>query len=350
MNLFNRIANKLTKTTDTQKDGFFNSQKWESFTFGDAEKVLDKRQLTDLFQSYHNGNYYEPQVSLSGLYKSFEATPYHSSGILVKRNILASTLIPNKYITHLEFEKAVLDSMIFANGYFRRVESRTGKLLKLEYVPSMHTRRMKQTDKYCYIGKPGTIHEYEAGEIFHYIEHDAKQEIYGRPEYMSALQSAWLNESATLFRRRYYDNGTHAGFIMYITDQAHKEEDINNIRTSLKQSRGPGNFRNLLMYAPGGKKDGMQILPISETTAKDEFFNIKDISRDDILAAHRVPQQLMSIPAKNTAGHGSPEAAAKVFYVNEIIPLQKRWKAINAWLGMDVINFEPYSLALDLDT
>ncbi|WP_275662400.1 hypothetical protein [Laribacter hongkongensis] len=32
---------------------------------------------------------------------------------------------------------------------------------------------------------------------------------------MTALNSAWLNESATLYHRRYYSNGSHAGFILY---------------------------------------------------------------------------------------------------------------------------------------
>ncbi|MBB6244156.1 hypothetical protein [Rhodanobacter sp. MP1X3] len=41
------------------------------------------------------------------------------------------------------------------------------------------------------------------------------------------------------------------------------------------ESKGPGNFRNLFLYAPGGKKDGTQMIPISEVAAKDEFFNIK---------------------------------------------------------------------------
>ena len=31
---------------------------------------------------------------------------------------------------------------------------------------------------------------------------------------VAALNSAWLNESATLYRRRYYSNGSHAGFIL----------------------------------------------------------------------------------------------------------------------------------------
>jgi capsid portal protein len=36
---------------------------------------------------------------------------------------------------------------------------------------------------------------------------------YGLPEWVNALQSTLLNESATLFGRKYYDNGNHAGFI-----------------------------------------------------------------------------------------------------------------------------------------
>lgn len=46
------------------------------------------------------------------------------------------------------------------------------------------------------------------------MELDLNQEIYGLPEYLSAIPSALLNEPATLFRRKYYMNGSHAGFIM----------------------------------------------------------------------------------------------------------------------------------------
>jgi len=35
-----------------------------------------------------------------------------------------------------------------------------------------------------------------------------------------AIPPALLNEAATLFRCKYYLNGSHAGFIMYMTDPA----------------------------------------------------------------------------------------------------------------------------------
>lgn len=45
----------------------------------------------------------------------------------------------------------------------------------------------------------------------------------------------------------------------------------------MKDSKGPGNFRNLLIHVPNGKKDSVQVIP----AAKDEFLNINNVSRDD---------------------------------------------------------------------
>ncbi|MFH3639620.1 phage portal protein, partial [Acinetobacter baumannii] len=86
-----------------------------------------------------------------------------------------------------------------------------------------------------------------------------------------------------------------------------------------KDSRGPGNFRNLFLHAPGGKKDGLQLIPISELAAKDEFLNIKSITRDDILAAFRTPPQLLGIIPSNAGGFGSIKDAREAYWYNEII-------------------------------
>lgn len=41
---------------------------------------------------------------------------------------------------------------------------------------------------------------------------------------------------------------------MYMTDAAQNREDVNNIRHAMKSAKGPGNFRNLFMYSPNGKR------------------------------------------------------------------------------------------------
>lgn len=131
---------------------------------------------------------------------------------------------------------------------------------------------------------------------------------------------------------------------MYMTDAAQNQEDVNNLRNAMKSAKGPGNFRNLFMYSPNGKKDGLQIIPLSEVAAKDEFLNIKNVSRDDMMAAHRVPPQMMGIMPNNVGGFGDVEKASTVFVRNELKPLQQRIREVNNWLHDDVIKFQDYSL------
>ena len=135
-------------------------------------------------------------------------------------------------------------------------------------------------------------------------------------------------------------------FIGHMTDAAQNTKDVDTLREALRNSKGPGNFRNVFMYAPGGKKDGIQILPVSEVAAKDEFFNIKGVTRDDLLAAHRVPPQLMGVLPSNAGGFGAVEPPTRVFARNELVPLQSQFLSINEWLGEEVVRFTPYELAV----
>lgn len=316
----------------------------EAFTFGDPESVLE-RNLLDYVMALDIGKYYIPPISLDGLAKSFRASPHHSSAIYVKRNILAATYIPHKLLSTQNFSRWVLDYLVMGNGYLERRTNKLGQTLKLEPVLAKYTRRdSKDLNKYWFIPNPDQEIELESGSVFHLMEPDLNQEIYGIPEYIGALNSAWLNESATLFRRRYYKNGSHAGYILYVNDPAQDSRDIDSLRKAVKSSKGPGNFKNLFMYAPNGKKDGIQVIPLSEVAAKDEFFNIKNVTRDDLLAAHRVPPQLLGVVPSNTGGFGAVTPAAQVFVTNELQPLQRRFSELNEWLGEEIIQFKPYVL------
>ena len=322
------------------------NDKVEMFTFGDPTPVLDSNQLFYFGECWTHNKWYEPPVDLEGLAKSLQAAPHHSSSIYVKRNILVKSFVPHPLLSRMEFSRFALDFIVFGNAYLERVLSRTGQVLTLKAALAKYMRRGTNLDTYYFVPTFQDEHEFEKGSIYHLISPDVNQEVYGIPEYLSALNSAFLNESATLFRRKYYKNGSHAGFILYMTDAAQEATDIDNMRQALKEAKGPGNFRNLFVYAPNGKKDGIQLIPVSEVAAKDDFLNIKNVTRDDQLAAHRVPAQLIGIVPNNAGGFGDVEKAARVFVTNELEPLQERLKELNDWLGIEVIKFEPYSLGI----
>jgi len=336
-----------TRTQPVQQNNMAGGATAEAFTFGDPVPVLDRRELLDYVECVVTDRWYEPPVSFDGLARTFRAAVHHSSPLNVKRNILTSTFIPHPLLSGQAFSRFIQDYLVFGNAYLEKRTNRLGGVLSLEPALAKFTRRGTDLDTYWYAqyGPNAQPYQFAPGSVFHLMEPDLNQEIYGLPEYLSAIPSTLLNESATLFRRKYYLNGSHAGFIMYMTDAAQNQEDVDNIRKAMKSAKGPGNFRNLFMYSPNGKKDGIQIIPLSEVAAKDEFLNIKNVSRDDMMAAHRVPPQLMGIIPNNTGGFGDVEKASSVFVRNELLYLQKRLEELNYWLGENIIKFHEYKLA-----
>lgn len=316
----------------------------EVYTFGEPEAVLDKRELFDMFAAAHNGKWYEPPLPPVSLGKTFRMSPHHQSAILLKRNLLAGSFRPSRWLSRSDFSRWALDWLIFANAYFERVDNLNGRPMMLRPAPAAYTRVGVQ-DGHFWLVRPGLsmhqAHEFRPGTVHHLIEPDPLQEVYGMPEYLSAMQAGLLNEAATIFRRRFYLNGSHAGFILYIGEEGLTTADSDAVRKAMRDSKGPGNFRNLYLHIPKGKKDGVQVIPIAEVGAKDEFLNIKEVSRDDVLAAHRVPPQLLGVVPKNTGGFGNVIDAARTFYELEIVPIQQRMIEVNDWLGLEAIAFTP---------
>ena len=67
----------------------------------------------------------------------------------------------------------------------------------------------------------------------------------------------------------------------------------------------------------------------------------------NMMAAHRVPQQMMGIMPSNVGGFGDVEKASNVFVRNELIPLQKRIKELSEWFGAGIITFKDYNLNIN---
>lgn len=316
----------------------------EAFTFGEPTPVLDSRGILDYLECWQNGRYFEPPVDLQGLSRTTRANPYLQSGLTFKRNMLVSTFVPHRLMSRATFSQLALDYTTFGMGYVERRRAMSGALHSLQVPLAQYMRRGIKAGEFFQVRAGRVEHEFPAGDVYQLREADADQEIYGLPEWMPAVQAALLNESATLFRRKYYNNGSHAGFILYLTDAQAEAGDVSALREALKQARGPGNFRNLFVHSPSGKKDGLQIIPVSEVAARDEFSNIKGVTRDDMLAALRVPPQLLGIVPQNSGGFGSIREAATVWAAMELAPLQTRLAALNDWLGEELIRFAAFEI------
>ncbi|MCC2602763.1 phage portal protein [Sphingopyxis yananensis] len=315
-----------------------------AFAIDDAVSVVNRRELLGYVECSWTGRWYEPPIAPKTLAQLLQASAHHGSAIRVKRNLLVKHFIAHPKLSAAEFGKFALDFLVMGNGFLEDVPNAFGRTAHYANSLAVGTRRARDGE-YYFIEKFREPHKFSAGSIFHLMEHDVAQELYGKPEYLAALQSLLLNENATLFRRRYYLNGAHAGFIFYLSETAMNDEDVDQIREAMRESRGQGNFKNLFLHVPNGKKDGVQVIHLSEVAAKDEFLNIKNVTRDDVLAAHRVPPQLLGVIPQNNGGFGDVRTAAEIFFQNEIEPLMARMAEVNDWAGDSIIAFAPYQVS-----
>lgn len=339
-------ATQTTAAANASPAGDAKPAQTKMFRFGDPEPVLDGHSMFEYGFCPQFNRWYDLPYDILAVSKLYRATSHHNSALVVKRNILTTTFKPHPLLSRQEFGALVTNLLVFANGYLQIQRNRLGGVLSLKSRPAIYMRRGVELNTYFQIQSGINLkeHEFQPNEIIHIYQQDILQEIYGVPDYLSTVNSILLNESATLFRRRYYKNGAHAGFILHLSDAMQTVDDVDALEESLAESKGAGNFKNLLIYTPGGNKDGVKVIPLAEVAAKDEFFNIKKSSRDDQLAGHRIPPQLLGVVPENAGGFGDIEKAARVFYANEIRHLQNMLIDINKIIGIDVITFDQYEM------
>lgn len=327
---------------------------------GEPEPVLGKRGIMDYMQAHWNGAYYEPPVSRWSLAKIRHASPYHTSALQRKVNLLLEyiDIADESVLSYDAMEAYWYDYFMFGDAALHSVAvSRTGKVGKAEHIPAMYTRRLAKPGHFAqlkhYSGSellpgetPDRVHTFAPGSVVQMREYDPVQEIYGVPYWLSAVNSILLKESAVLFRRKYYINNAHMGYILYTTLPRASNASIEAIEHALEDAKGINNFKNLLIHEAGGPENGIQVIPVSEFAANDEFLNINNISMQDQLVVHQMPPQLLGIVAQGTGGLGSIEQADQMFYRNVIRPYRRKLAGLNRWFGREMLVLRDYPVAV----
>ena len=306
------------------------------FSFGDPEPVLDNR-LTDYTGVFADINgIYEPPVSLMGLVKLLRVNAQHGPILGFKRNMILKWFKPNKVISNDAFKKFAYDFLWSGNGYLQVIKNKFDQVIRLKHLPALTMRYTTERGVYAQLTNRSIEPiKFKPGEVIHIKEYDPAQGIYGIPEYYGGIQSALLNEDATLFRRRYYKNGAHMGFIFSMADPNLNEEDEKKLKSAIKDSKGVGNFRSLFFNFRSGKADAeksIKITPVGDISTKDEFERIKKITLNDMLSMHRAQEALSGQTSGDSPGFGDLDKITRAYYNNEVVPLQQTMQGINRYL------------------
>lgn len=270
---------------------------------------------------------YEPPVSRTTLARLPFQNAQHC-GILNSRANMIAADYDRGGLTKQDFRALVYNLITFGDVGLLKIRDGFGRVLRFEVLSSLYLRKRKDGGFRYLVRKSltdiddNTVYDYSSNDIIFIKLYDPAQQIYGIPDYLGGLQSALLNSEATLFRRRYYSNGAHLGFILYSTDPDMSEEMEKEIADKLIHSKGVGNFRSMFVNVPNGDPDGLKVINIGDVSKKDEFASIKNISAQDVLTAHRFPPGLSGI-IPTTGSFGDPLKAREVYRADEVIPMQR---------------------------
>jgi PBSX family phage portal protein len=273
-------------------------------------------------------------VSRQGLAKLLRANAHHGAIPGFKRNLLLREFIPSAGFSTRTMSRAALDFMVFGEAYLYRTRNALGQVIEMQHLPTINMR-VKRDGGFVMLQADGGEIEFSQEEVEHILNYDVEQNIYGIPDYLGGLQALLLNEAATLFRRRYYSNGAHAGYIFYTNDPNLTEEDEDELKAQITASKGVGNFRSMFVNIPNGAEKAIQIIPVGDFQAKDELEKVKNITRNDVIAAWRMNPALAGIIPENSAGFGDIEKIDRVYTSNEIRPICQLFDQANDTLRED---------------
>ncbi|MFL7036302.1 phage portal protein [Vibrio lentus] len=289
---------------------------------------------------------YEPPIALDVLAKALRVNPTHASAIEFKRNTLVYALSLSGLLSKSDLKRFIQDYLTFGNAYLQVVRNYRGLGIpvKLKHLPALYMRRRENlgwTFKPQAHSDDGRI-DYKDGQVFHLGDYDVSQEIYGLPAHVSSLTSIWLNDDATLFRRQYYRNGSHAGYLLYMNEPTMTEKQEKAIKKQLQAQEGMA-FKNLFVNAKGKDTKAPELKPIGQAEAKDSFRDVMKHTTSEVLAVHRVPLELMSIRREGITSSGDLNKVDWMFYKNELLPLAESIAEVNEYVGVDIVSINNYT-------
>lgn len=327
------MAKKQQKLTAQHNKKSFSALPMPSSSFEDGYTVSPALDYVGL-QYLQNFKVFEPPINRWALAKLTHQNAQHCGILNSRANMLANGYLSGA-LSQMAMRALALNLVQFGDVGLLKMRNVFDEVVRLEVLSSLYLRRKKEGG-YRYLIR-NSLYDNQLQQVAEFAEedvifiklYDPMQNVYGTPDYIGGIQAALLNSEATRFRRRYFANGSHLGFILYSTDPDMDDEMEEQIKESIANSKGVGNFKSMFVNIAGGHPDGLKVIPIGDTGKKDEFGTIKDVSAQDILTAHRYPAGLAGIISKN-GSFGDIEKIRATYRADEVLPMQR--------MIMDAIN------------
>jgi phage portal protein len=274
-------------------------------------------QLTE--ESKDSQGLIEPFFSFDRLLSLFYANTYHRRAVQLKASLLSNiedgSKLEGGVMTPKDFLYAfILNLEIFGNAFVEIA----GKNLYI--LPSIEAR--VNENKEIFQVKNNKSIALNAKHLYYY---SPNSRFYGEPDYLAAMLSILTNQKADSFNNAFFENSARADTAIIFENSEPDEMQLNAFKEFFGSNfKGTGNAHKTLVLTANGENAKVRIEDLSKVSDI-SFEKLKNLNRDEIIAAHGVPPRMVGVMTAGQLG-GSGEVTGQLHSFNEltIIPKQEQ--------------------------
>lgn len=319
-----------------------------------------------IFTSTPTDDYWEPPTDFDVLTMYVRAQSHHESALDCKTKTIAIGYTFADSSTHdqeslegmlpyFDLEAAVLDYNIYGNCYFELIRNRLGEIVELKHL---HARTMRvgiREGQFFQVIDGEKKRKFD-GNILHIRNYAPESSLYGLPKYLGTRESIALNNLSKRMRNAFLNNGSFVQYFVLANlpfddrDEHGESPTENKLKQKLEETKLDGSgkpiFLNFDGEVDGDLKEKFNVIEFNaDSLFKDDFHKTTEVTRNDILSAHQVAPEILSVFTDNRYS-GDLEKIVKMYNMVTVRPIQIRFKTeINKILPPTKhINFIPFSL------
>lgn len=237
----------------------------------------------------------------------------------------------NPFMTFYDLKDLTITNLeLTGNAYWWLVKNKAGVIVQI--YPWLRPDRMTPIpsvkdfiEKYRYV-QPGVNDpvDFKTSEIIHFKYVNPLDPYSGRSPVSSVGMSIAVDEYAQKYNLRFFQNGARPDFVLQFKDGLDKVQ-ADRIMAQWEERHGMGNEHRPAVLSKGELKS-------TSLSQKDmEFYNQRMMSRDEILAAFKVPKSLLGIT--EDVNFATAQAARLMFIKQVIVPkVEKFCQYLNEFL------------------
>lgn len=308
------------------------------------EKIFKNTTDSNQLKSESKNSYglIEPFFSFDKLLDMFYINTYHRRCIMLKAALLSNiedgSKLENQYMTPKDLLYAfVLNAEIYGNAFLEICRD------KLYILPTIEARVSENRE--VYQQKNSKITKLDAAHLLYY---SPKSRYYGEPDYLAALLPILINAKADSFNDSFFNNSARADKAIVFENAEPDEGQIKAFKEFFGSNfKGYENAHKTLVVTAMGENAKVRFEDLSKTDDL-SFERLKNINKDEIIAAHGVPPRMVGVMSAGTLGGGG-ELIGQLHSFNEltIIPKQEQIEWFFYQIGfpiklkpIDVTNFK----------